>query len=93
VTFSEGPAGVSVVVAGAVAVVVGAAEFGVGATGGAWTRGVLDVIGADGAVAVGRTVVDGAVVALVFGGLDGADGVGVGAVAVGVAESVVCVAI
>jgi hypothetical protein len=91
VTFSEGPAGVSVSVVGAAAVVVGAAEFGVGATAGAWTRGALDVLGADGAVVVGRTVVDGAVVAP--GGLDGAAGVGDGAVAVGVAESVVCVAI
>jgi hypothetical protein len=79
-------------VVGAAALVVGAAEFGVGATGGVWTRGALDVFGAEGAVVVGRTVVDGAVVALAFGGLDGAAGVG-DAVAVGVAESVVCVAI
>jgi hypothetical protein len=93
VTFSEGPAGVSVSVVGAAALVVGAAEFGVGATSGAWTRGALDVFGAEGAVVVGGTVVDGAVVALAFGGLDGAAGVGDGAVAVGVAESVVCVAI
>jgi hypothetical protein len=85
VTFSEGPAGVSFSVVGAAALVVGVAEFGVvvGATAGAWTRGALDVFGADGAVVVGRTAVDGAVVA----------GVGDGAVAVGVAESVVCVAI
>jgi hypothetical protein len=89
VTLSEGPSGVSDLVAGAAGLGVGAAEFGVGATG---MRGALDVLGgtgADGAVVVGRTVVDGAGVV----GLDGAAEVGDGAVAVGVAESVVCVAI
>jgi hypothetical protein len=75
------------------ALVVGAAEFGVGATAGAWTRGALDVFGGGGAVVVGTPVVDCAVVALAVGGLDGAAGVGDGAVAVGVAESVLCVAI
>ena len=94
VTLSEGPAGSSVSVAGAAALVVGAAEFGVvaGATAGAWTRGALDVFGgaeADGFVVAGFAVVDGADVV----GLDGAAEVGDGAVAVGVAESVVCVAI
>jgi hypothetical protein len=90
VTFIEGLFDVSVSVAGVAALVVGAAELGV-VVG---TRGALDVLGADGAVVVGRTVVDGTgVVGFAVGGLDGAAGVGVGAVAVGVAGSAVCGAI